>query len=201
MRTSIPLVVASVVLASHPAHAQFNSGSTGADGALSPSTNLTLTLPATGVFNFTTVNIPGGVILRFTRNAANTPVTILAQGDVTIVGTIDVSGSAGGAGSLAGTLLGPNGGAGGPGGFDGGTGANGIIATIGGAGLGPGGGAGGTNSGGSGGGGGHVAAGGSSRGAGAATAPRGAAHGPPGLVPISGGYRGGGGGAGVWADR
>src|SRR6266446_5215285 len=112
MRTSTALVVASVVLASHPAHAQFNSGSTGAHGALNPSAHLTLTLPASGVFNFTTVNIPGGVILRFTRNATNTPVTILAQGDVIIAGTMDVSGSAGGAGSLTGTLLGPNGGAG-----------------------------------------------------------------------------------------
>src|SRR5438552_2036056 len=133
MRTSTALVVASVVLASHPAHAQFNSGSTGAHGALNPSAHLTLTLPASGVFNFTTVNIPGGVILRFTRNATNTPVTILAQGDVIIAGTMDVSGSAGGAGSLTGTLLGPNGGAGGPGGFDGGTGANGGISTTGGA--------------------------------------------------------------------
>src|SRR5438445_46759 len=160
MRTSTALVVASVVLASHPAHAQFNSGSTGADGALNPSAHLTLTLPASGVFNFTTVNIPGGVILRFTRNAANTPVTILAQGDVIIAGTMDVSGSAGGTGSLTGTLLGPNGGAGGPGGFDGGTGANGVISTTGGAGLGPGGGSGGANSGSSGGGGGAVAVGG-----------------------------------------
>src|SRR5438445_73753 len=133
MRTSTALVVASVVLASHPAHAQFNSGSTGADGALNPSANLTLTLPATGVFNFTTVNIPGGVILRFTRNATNTPATILAQGDVIIAGTMDVSGSAGGAGSLTGTLLGPNGGAGGPGRSAGGAGANRVVSATGGA--------------------------------------------------------------------
>src|SRR3989454_1489930 len=191
MRTSIPLVVASVVLASHPAHAQFNSGSTGADGALSPSTNLTLTLPATGVFNFTTVNIPGGVILRFTRNAANTPVTILAQGDVIIAGTMDVSGSAGGTGSLTGTLLGPNGGAGGPGGFDGGTGANGVISTTGGAGLGPGGGNGGANSGSSGGGGGHVAGGRPARGAAGPTPARRGAPRAPGPLPISGGSRAG----------
>src|SRR5438552_5441278 len=195
MRTSTALVVASVVLASHPAHAQFNSGSTGAHGALNPSAHLTLTLPASGVFNFTTLNIPGGVILRFTRNATNTPVTILAQGDVIIAGTMDVSGSAGGAGSLTGTLLGPNGGAGGPGGFDGGTGANGVISTTGGAGPGPGGGSGGANSGSSGGGGGHVAVGGSSSGAGAVTAAGGGAYGTAGLLPISGGSGGGGGGA------
>src|SRR3989475_12435433 len=189
MRTSTALVVASLVLASHPAHAQFNSGSTGAHGALNPSAHLTLTLPASGVFNFTTVNIPGGVILRFTRNATNTPVRILAQGDVIIAGTMDVSGSAGGAGSLTGTLLGPNGGAGGPGGFDGGTGANGVISTTGGAGLGPGGGSGGADSGSSGGGGGHGGVGGSARGARAATAPGGGGSGPAGPLPISGRLR------------
>src|SRR3989442_6413580 len=185
MRTSIPLVVASVVLASHPAHAKYNSGSTGADGALNPSANLTLTLPASGVFNFTTVNIPGGVILRFTRNATNTPVTILAQGDVIIAGTMDVSGSAGGAGSLTGTLLGPNGGAGGPGGFDGGTGANGVISTTRGARLGPRGGSGGADSGSSGGGGGPLAARRSSRRGRAGTAACRRAHCAPGLLSIS----------------
>src|SRR2546428_12002817 len=98
MRTSTALVVASVVLASHPAHAQFNSGSTGAHGALNPSAHLTLTLPASGVFNFTTVNIPGGAILRFTRTATNTPGGCLAQGDGIIAGTLVVSGSAGSGG-------------------------------------------------------------------------------------------------------
>ncbi len=165
MRRSIPFVVATVLLATSPAPAQFNSGSTGADGALNPSANVTLALPPSGVFHFTTVNVPSGVTVRFTRNAANTPVTMLAQGDIVIAGTLDISGSAGGAGSLTGTLLGPNGGAGGPGGFDGGTGANGVISTTGGAGLGPGGAGGGTSSGSSGGGGGHVATGGASIGA------------------------------------
>ena len=62
----------------------FNSGSTGADGPFSPTATTTLTLPPSGVFNFTTVNIPSSVTVRFTKNAANTPVTILASGDVTI---------------------------------------------------------------------------------------------------------------------
>src|SRR6266571_4303603 len=119
----------------------FNSGSTGADGALSPTTTTTLTLPPSGVFNFTTVNIPSGVTVRFTKNATNTPVTILASGDVTIAGTIDVRGAPGGGGSGQ-TLLAPSGGNGGPGGFSGGSGSNGIASTIGGAGLGPGGGSG-----------------------------------------------------------
>jgi len=49
-------------------------------------------LPESGVFNFTTVNIPAGVTITFRRNSRNTPVTILASGNVTIAGTIDVSG-------------------------------------------------------------------------------------------------------------
>lgn len=195
MRRSIPFVVATVLLATSPAPAQFNSGSTGADGALNPSANVTLALPPSGVFHFTTVNVPSGVTVRFTRNAANTPVTMLAQGDIVIAGTLDISGSAGGAGSLTGTLLGPNGGAGGPGGFDGGTGANGVISTTGGAGLGPGGAGGGTSSGSSGGGGGHVATGGASIGAAAVAATGGGVYGTAGLLPISGGSGGGGGGA------
>src|SRR6266850_779576 len=66
------------------AHAQgsFNSGSTGADGAFNPSSSTTLQVPESGVFNFTTVNIPGPVTVTFTRNSKNTPVTILATGDV-----------------------------------------------------------------------------------------------------------------------
>src|SRR5262245_14003597 len=71
-----------------PAPAQtFTSGSTGADGAFNPPTGTTtLTLPPGGVFNFTTINIPAGATVRFTRNASNTPVTMLASGNVTIGG-------------------------------------------------------------------------------------------------------------------
>src|SRR2546427_11910874 len=119
----------------------FNSGSTGADGPFSPTATTTLTLPPSGAFNFTTVNIPSGVTVRFTKNAANTPVTILASGDVTIAGTIDVSGSPGGTGSSQ-TLLAPSGGSGGPGGVSGGSGSKGIASTTGGGARGPGGGGG-----------------------------------------------------------
>src|SRR2546428_12637891 len=62
----------------------FSSGSTGADGALAPTGNTTVPLPPDGVLNFTTVNIPAGVTVTFAKNAANTPVTMLATGDVTI---------------------------------------------------------------------------------------------------------------------
>src|SRR5260370_33593599 len=139
MRRAIRFVVATVLLATSPAPAQFSSGSRAAEGALNPTANVPLALPPSGVFHFTTVNVPSGVTGRFTRNAANTPVTMLAQGDIVIAGTLDISGSAGGAGSLTGTLLGPNGGAGGPGGLGGGTRANRVLSTTGGAGLGPGG--------------------------------------------------------------
>ncbi|HEX6691461.1 MAG TPA: hypothetical protein VF110_09990, partial [Burkholderiales bacterium] len=103
------------------AHA-FDSGSTGADGAFSPTVSGPVPLPASGIFNFTTVNIPGGVTVTFTRNTTNTPVVILASGNVTIAGTLSVSGGAApGVGAAGGGAQGDDGtpGVGGPGGFDG----------------------------------------------------------------------------------
>src|ERR1035438_919403 len=90
-----------------PSWAQtFSSGSTGADGALNvTSDTVTVPLPASGVFNYTTVNVAAGATLQFTNNLANTPVIMLAQGDVNIAGTINIS---------------ANGQYPGPGGFDGG---------------------------------------------------------------------------------
>ena len=192
LRLSMLGLVGLAALAGAPAHAQtFSSGSTGADGAFSPTTTTTLALPPSGVFNYTTVTIPAGVTVRYTRNAANTPVTILAQGDVTIAGTIDVSGAPGGAGSAQ-TLLAPNGGRGGPGGFDGGSGANGIASGTGGAGLGPGGGAGGAAGAQAGGeGGGFGTAGGASCFGGVG----GPVYGTATLLPLIGGSGGGGQGA------
>ncbi|MBI2412062.1 MAG: hypothetical protein HYV24_02485 [Deltaproteobacteria bacterium] len=95
------------------AGAVFSSGSTEADGALSPAANTVLQVPESGVFNFTTVNIPSGVTVTFTKNTGNTPVTILATGNVVISGAISVNGSKG-------TGITP--GAGGRGGYDGGRG-------------------------------------------------------------------------------
>ena len=90
-----------------PSWAQtFSSGSTGADGALNvTSDTVTVPLPASGVFNYTTVNVAAGATLQFTNNLANTPVIMLAQGDVNIAVTINIS---------------ANGQYPGPGGFDGG---------------------------------------------------------------------------------
>ena len=100
MRHSIVLLALAFSVAAAlprtPAVAQtFNSGSTGADGAFNPTADITLALPPSGVFNFTTINIPRGVTVRFRRNAANTPVTMLASGDVTIAGTLTFKGKAG----------------------------------------------------------------------------------------------------------
>ena len=90
----------------------YESGSTGADGVFSPATNIQVTLPPSGIFNYTDVNIPAGVSVTFVKNANNTPVVILASGDVTIDGIISVNGTPG-TNSI---------GVGGPGGFNGGIG-------------------------------------------------------------------------------
>ncbi len=134
------------VLAPHGAMA-FDSGSTGADGAFSPTANTQVQLPPNGIFNFTTVNIPSGVTVTFKKNATNTPVVILASSNVTIAGTIDVSGSrSADAGTWGNGNIADDGlpGVGGPGGYDGGRGGSiGANYPAGGNGLGPGGGGGG----------------------------------------------------------
>ena len=154
-----------------PAAADIHNGSTGALGALNVTTSQTLALPADGVLNYSTVFIAAGVTLSFQRNALNTPVFLLATGDVVINGNIDVSASD------------KNGG---PGGFDGGSRGFGTIPP--GPGHGPGGGGAGDQGG-----------GGTSRGAGGygtrpdlLTAQAGQAYGSPLLVPLVGGSGGGG---------
>lgn len=105
----------------------FNSGSTGADGPFSPAVNTELQLPESGVFNFTTVNIPAGVTVKFKKNTTNTPLVILTTGDVTIGGTLDLNGTASAAVGAAGDgNIGDDGvpGVGGPGGYDGGRGGD-----------------------------------------------------------------------------
>ena len=132
----------------------FESGSTGADGAFNPTVNTTVPLPPSGIFNYTSVNIPVGVTVTFQKNTTNTPVVILASGNVTIAGAINISGTNGvPVGAAGGGALGDDGtpGLGGPGGFDGGRGGIGgtfnagtvslaRISNRAGAGLGPGGG-------------------------------------------------------------
>ncbi len=113
--------------------APFNSGSTEALGDLVITNDTVLEMPPDGVFNCKSFQIVSNAYLSFHRNPLNTPVYILASGDILIDGRIDVSG---GGGSAA------NGGLGGPGGFNGGKPGSGDIPP--GAGFGPGGGKGGT---------------------------------------------------------
>lgn len=182
----VVLLVNGVFLALLPAQTPtFVSGNTGADGAFNPTTNTTLTLPPNGVFNFTTVNIPAGINVTFTKNAANTPVIILATGDVTITGQILLNGT---------DAVTVTPGEGGPGGFRGGEG--GLIDTIGigGNGLGPGGGLPGTTVmagplGSAGGGGGFGSTGSPSTGG----APGGPSYSNASILPSLGGSGGGGG--------
>ena len=125
----------------------FDSGSSGSDGALTPNVDTLVTLPPSGILNYTSINIPVGVTVRFSRNGVNTPATLLVSGNATIAGSIDVGGegapdsNGAGNGNIADDGL-P--GRGGPGGFPGGSGgkaeaipANARVAQ---AGIGPGGG-------------------------------------------------------------
>lgn len=184
--------------------AAFDSGSTGSDGAFNPTVDTELTLPADGVFNFTDVDIPAGVTVTFARNTPNTPVVILASGNVTIDGTLDVSGSdAAPTGAAGDGNQGDDGlpGLGGPGGFDGGRGGvAGDIAS--GDGLGPGAGLGNRKQDCAGAGGGFGIAGDNVSNSGSATGcvtatngAGGSTYGTAALLPLIGGS-GGGGGAG-----
>ena len=109
----ISMIILSGMLAT-ASSAQLNLGSDGTDGALVVSSNMTLDVPEPdGIFNYTTVEIQSGFTLQFNPNSLNTPVYLLATGDVVINGAIDVNGGNG-------TSTPPVGGKGGPGGFDGG---------------------------------------------------------------------------------
>lgn len=169
--------------------AQMDLGSTGSYGALNITSNTTLVVPDDGIFNCTTITMTGG-ILTFTPNARNTPVYLLAQGDVLITGgQINVSGQ-----DRAGLFPGQ----GGPGGYAGGMASSGGQPPA--NGNGPGGGIGGQANG----------DGGSNAGSGAYGSrgnftKNGAIYGNPLLIPLIGGsggggagtYNGGGGGGGA----
>ena len=53
MKRSIVFVTILVLLFAGNANATFVSGSTGADGAFNPTANITVTVPANGIFNYT----------------------------------------------------------------------------------------------------------------------------------------------------
>ena len=142
-----------------PAFGQFNSGSTGSDGALAfpnakpgdvivfdpKSFSPPLDPAHDNIFNFTTITIPAGVTIKLvSNNLAAGPVVWLATGAADLEGTLDLSGSNGHLRenppiqSLR-TPAAP-----GPGGYAGGVGGNGSSFTVE-PGLGPGGGAAGTS--------------------------------------------------------
>lgn len=98
------MVIHSVTLLAVPV------ASDGSDGAFNPTASQTINLGLVapdGIFNFTTINIPTGVVINFVGNTLNTSVFFGATGDVVIDGQINVS-----AGNFNGAA-GPGGGSGG----------------------------------------------------------------------------------------
>ncbi|MCX6929088.1 MAG: hypothetical protein NT154_38615 [Verrucomicrobia bacterium] len=93
--------------------AQVNTGSDGSDGAFNPTTNTVINMAdhPNGIYQYTSVHIPGTATVTFIPNANNTPVVWLVQSNVTISGIVLLNGQ--GDGGTAGGL-------GGPGGFRGG---------------------------------------------------------------------------------
>ena len=91
VKQGISFVVAAAWVVAPVSAQTFSSGSTGADGALNVVTSTTtVQLPGSGILNYTTVNVCSSCVLYFSPNVANTPVTILATGAVTIAGEIYV---------------------------------------------------------------------------------------------------------------
>ncbi len=123
------LMLAHVALIAASSHAQFDSGSTGADGAFMPTQDVTIDMSdhPDGIYHYTEVRIPIGVTVRFIPNSANTPVRWLVEGECVIEGTVNIDGGNG-------ILDRPA--SGGPGGFRGGFGGDPVP----GPGMGPGGG-------------------------------------------------------------
>lgn len=125
MKTSILYqAIGALGLLSMTAHAQFDCGSNGSYGPLviGHGENVTLQAPPDGIFHCTTVSIDRNSTLRFTKNAANTPIYILANSDVRIGISAGPSGNPAKIYISGNSSNGLSGGIGGPGGFDGGQG-------------------------------------------------------------------------------
>jgi len=105
MRMLMIVALAVLLVYTQLVHAQtFNSGSTGADGALNLTTPetiefdpVTLGLDTDGdnIYHFTTITITAGVTVRLTARKINGPVFWLAKGAVQIDGTINLDGEPG----------------------------------------------------------------------------------------------------------
>ncbi len=101
------LLAITLVLGALPVCAQtFSSGSDGSDGPYNPSGAAGAVIVfdpaqfhgsqvAANIFNFTTITIPAGVTVKLSGNTVNGPIYWLAQGDVDIEGTVDLSGGKG----------------------------------------------------------------------------------------------------------
>lgn len=135
----------------------FTSGSTGADGALTLTTpgvvnfdpksfNPPLDPEGDNVFNFTTITIASGVVLKLSGRTFSAPVYFLATGAIKIDGGIDLSGENGHPATNVASERTPA--APGPGGYAGGIGGRPGTTNPPTAGSGPGGGAAGTGGGG-----------------------------------------------------
>jgi hypothetical protein len=176
-------LVAGVLAVAAPVRAQivdFDCGSTGVLGDVVITNDTTLVLPPDGVLHYKSFALKNQAALRFVRNAHNTPVYLLSQGDVIIEGRIYVSG-AGSAGTFGRGM-------GGPGGFDGGNRA--VAPMPPGDGQGPGGGRAGLENG-------PGSAGSAGSGVylhpyGAGSTNSGKVYGNPVLIPLIGGSGGGG---------
>jgi len=117
--TLLTALLGALGVVSGSAQYTFTSGSDGSYGPLNILTNTTLVMPSDGIFRCTSIYVATNATLKFTPNALNTPVYLLATNNITINGTIDVSGFANN---------GSQGGLGGPGGFAGGNGAYSSLA-------------------------------------------------------------------------
>ena len=151
-RKSWVLLLIAMMTLTLNAAAQFSSGSTGADGPLDYSnvtagstvifdpTKFTAAPHPTGqnIYNFTTITIPANVTVVLSGQNLTGPVFWLAQGDVRINGTINLSGQAGSPITTDVALRVPS--IPGPGGYSGGVGGGGSANSPGTAGNGPGGG-------------------------------------------------------------
>jgi hypothetical protein len=133
LRFICPVFLAASLLQTFGQAPSFDCGSNGSYGPINIAAGATVTLqvPPDGIFHCTTVTLGAGARLQFTPNIRNTPVYILATGDVQTLGVayIDVSGK---------SPIGIAGGLPGPGGFAGGAGSS--NASPAGPGNGPGGG-------------------------------------------------------------
>ena len=134
LRTTLLIFCASAIL-----HAQtFPSGSTGADGDLIVNTAGVTTFTATpagggNVYNFKTIQIAAGATLKLSGSVFPGPLYFLAQGAVTVAGTIDLSGQNGIVPATSGQRTGAT--IPGPGGYGGGAASFGANAAL--PGLGP----------------------------------------------------------------